>query len=405
MPKKDEKTIVKRTEHSRTFLQPAAKWSLFSFFCQAFTPKFPKGFFVDGKILNLIKTRHLLAEKMNREHIAKLDACDESHTYGRHVLAECELPALIDATMLTDIITIMARRWGATVAHQMHLQTESGRISGAVLLESHVICVQKEMIGSDGKKHVYFSVDGFSCGQKANPKKIVESIIEEVKATLIGELIDIQRDVLRYAEMSHETSLPEKFQSEIPYSHTMFGMCHGVALRKSDKLCFLKPTASSNSTEVCISAKLPDDAPSIAKHGIGQIYCSDPEITKNGQKLFQAILSACNVKKEDLLYYDIHQFDPEGASVVVIHKDFYLTMHPWWQLEYNIAPVDMFVFNRSSIDPVSVIQKLAKELDSHSYTANFYPRGSYNDKGELLPIPERFTSARDEPSQSSTYRV
>ena len=152
----------------------------------------------------------------------------------------------------------------------------------------------------------------------------------------------------------------------------------GTSVRGYGKnLYFLKPNLLTASQKVITP---------LANHCIGQIYCSDSKITKNGERLFDAILKACDVEISDLLYYDIHKFEPSGASVVVIHPDFYFTTHPWHQLTQNIAPADIYVRSGSSIDPVNVMKKFAKELNSESSIFYSFARGSYNSAGELLKI-------------------
>lgn len=326
-----------------------------------------------------VPERPILALQMNQNPVKELDVKDIRHIYGRHIIAECELDQLIDSKKLRFIIAKMSKLGGATVVHAMHGAMGNKYLSGVILAESHVMAVQTVYVNAQGENKVSLSLDGFSCGNKADPRFIILSIIKEINAKLI-EMIDLQRDVLRNIPTTHE--MPKKFKSYIPYPGTMFNMCMGVArFDAGGNLIFDQPSFSTQN----VIEQNEKGHHSLAKHCIGQIYCSDPKITKNGHKIFNAILKACQITVNDLVFFKVHEFEPEGASVVVIHKDFYFTTHPWFQLAQNIAPADMYVNAESNIDPVECMKRFARELDSNSFSLHSFARGKSRIDGDYRP--------------------
>lgn len=96
-------------------------------------------------------------------------------TFGRHVIAELkgvDFEVLNDAKRITDALIEASKEAGATVmSHETVIFDPQGCSAVVVLAESHVTI-------HTFPEHGYASFDAYTCGEQADPKVILDYVID-----------------------------------------------------------------------------------------------------------------------------------------------------------------------------------------------------------------------------------
>lgn len=114
------------------------------------------------------------------------------YALGRHILLElndCNKEVLNDIDQLRNILVAAASEIGATVLGESFHRFQPQGVSGVVVIaESHVSI-------HTWPEHGYAAVDIFTCGNRVEPDKAIDSIIKELKAKSPA-LIEVKRGII-----------------------------------------------------------------------------------------------------------------------------------------------------------------------------------------------------------------
>lgn len=105
---------------------------------------------------------------------------------GRHLVVElsgCDANILRDANFIMDLLTEAAHRCGATIVGKYAERFGGGGGVSAILVikESHISIHTWPELG-------YASLDIFTCGEKLDPWKAYELILEKIRPANVGAI-------------------------------------------------------------------------------------------------------------------------------------------------------------------------------------------------------------------------
>lgn len=298
-------------------------------------------------------------QQMRAQHLrgkAILSPYQVERTLGQHILAEFhfENREKLSIGLFRKIMLFAAIQAKATILTSHFFETNDNGISGVVVIaESHFII---HYFPTEN----YLALDIYTCGDM-NTDLALSYIIEKLKVKPY-DMTNFKRGVLR--------DVP-------PFSTSDNSLYPGIAIKSNSYLRFFE---SSSHTVLKNTARS-----SIANHSVGEFYCSDTNVSNNGDEILNAFREVFDTV--DFKFFYIKQFKPQGVSVVAMADGIHISTHPWPELKDNYSPVDMFVSSKSGIDTRATMERLAMLFRSSKYTINDFPRGVYDKVSEqLIPI-------------------
>jgi S-adenosylmethionine decarboxylase len=283
-------------------------------------------------------------DSINRGNVEKI--------IGQHLLAEFRVPEDFVTTpeILEKVIYEAAQKARATVLEKYFFKTVSGGISGVIVIE------ESHFIAHYFPADKYLALDIYTCGEKINTNLALEHIQNSLNLTPY-DVVSFKRGILA---------------KNLPFST----LKPGLALIKNEStLRFFK---QNHESDVKVERK------SIATHWVGEFYCSDTRITNDADRILKAFEGALMFAPENSFYYK-HDFEPQGATAVILGDGFHVTTHPWPELFENYTPVDLFINTHCKVDPEIIMKRLVDAFKSEKYTMHSFPRGVQSEE-KLMPI-------------------
>ncbi len=109
----------------------------------------------------------------------------------------------------------------------------------------------------------------------------------------------------------------------------------------------------------------------LGKHLILEFYECDPEILRKASTVEKVLIRAAEKADLSVLRAHSHQFEPQGATSMVVVGESHLAIHTW--PEFGFAAADIFLCQR---DPVEAAEVLMKELQPKKVDILEITRGS-----------------------------
>lgn len=120
----------------------------------------------------------------------------------------------------------------------------------------------------------------------------------------------------------------------------------------------------------------------LGTHLLVELKDCNPDILKSIEKVRNAMVSAAKEARATIVDVSFHEFNPFGASGVIVIAESHLTIHTW--PEYGYAAVDIFTCG-DVIKPEVAASYLVKYFECKSPSIVEMKRGILSHENKKLP--------------------
>ncbi|MBL8909601.1 MAG: adenosylmethionine decarboxylase [Archangium sp.] len=109
----------------------------------------------------------------------------------------------------------------------------------------------------------------------------------------------------------------------------------------------------------------------LAKHVHLELWGVNEDVLNDPQRLEQILKNAAAAARCEVLGSVAHQFQPQGASVVVLVAESHLSIHTWPERQYAAADI----LTCGNTLPEAGVRSIVAELLPASWSTEIYNRG------------------------------